>query len=94
MEKMYGSAGFFASDDAQVTVEIGAEKKGIEIKSKVSKLFNAQIEGAVKDILDKFNIKDAYVLIEDRGALDYVLRARIEAAVIRALASRKEGDEV
>ncbi len=94
MDILYGVAGFVSSDDAQVTVEIGAEKQGIEIKSKVSRLFSRQITEAVNEILDKYKIENAHVIVEDKGALDYVLKARIEAAIRRALASQKEGDEV
>ena len=56
---------------------------GIEIilNSKVDALFKNSIQDLAHQILDFFQIKDAKLEIIDRGALPFVLAARIEAAV-------------
>lgn len=80
-------AGFFESDDVQVTIEPNhSGNNSIEISSKVEKLFGDQIRSTVNEMLASFQIESATVSLKDRGALDYVLRARLETAIRRALA--------
>ena len=62
----------------------------LDIKSKVKTLFGRSIEKLARDILAHFDIKNARLLIEDAGALELVLAARIEAAIKKAKDSEKE----
>lgn len=56
----------------------------IELDSNVKALYGDSIEASVREILAKFDVTDACVSIVDKGALDFVIRARMECAVCRA----------
>lgn len=62
----------------------------ITIKSKVAKLFGEQINKITNDTLKQLKIEHASILIEDSGALDWVIAARIEAAVKKAEDNQEE----
>jgi len=53
----------------------------IQLKSKVEKLYGDQIKKVATATLNKLGVEHCEVLIEDSGALDWVIAARIEAAV-------------
>ena len=50
----------------------------------MAKQFGEQIEATVRAVLTKLNITAAQVIVEDKGALDCVLQARVKAAALRA----------
>lgn len=62
----------------------------IDLTSKVKALFNKSIHKLAEDILDHYQVKDAVLEITDRGALPFVLAARIEAAVKGCLETEEE----
>lgn len=74
--------------DLQVTLEIGGSGRQIEIHSKVEKKFGEAIRQDITAILNLYHLDDVRILVEDRGALDFAVKARVETAVKRAL---KEG---
>jgi citrate lyase subunit gamma (acyl carrier protein) len=76
-------AGTMQSSDLMVFVE-PAEKLLIEIESTVKKQFEHLIRQKVGEVLDKLDVTQAIVRITDRGALDYAIEARLEAALRRA----------
>ena len=78
------SAGTMESSD--VYVEIEPKEKGLEIhiESVVEKQFGEKIEATVRDVLSDYNLTDAEVRIVDRGALECVIRARVETAIQRS----------
>lgn len=76
--------GTLESNDAMVAIEPGNGGIDIEIESVVMRQFGSHIRGTVKEMLDRMGITDVKVSVRDRGALDLVLRARMEAAVRRA----------
>jgi len=53
----------------------------IEITSKVNALYGKSIMNLANNMLDHFKIDHATLKIEDAGALEFVLAARIEAAI-------------
>jgi citrate lyase subunit beta/citryl-CoA lyase len=67
-------------------------KGGVEIilNSKVDALYNKSIRELALQILDFFQVKNAKLELVDRGALPFVLAARIEAAVTQCLESEGE----
>lgn len=76
-------AGSLESSD--VFVEISpAEELSLTIESTVSERFGKAIEKAVRDELSRLSVEKAAVRVSDRGALDCVIKARIETAVKRA----------
>ncbi|OOF66490.1 citrate lyase acyl carrier protein [Rodentibacter caecimuris] len=76
-------AGTLESSDALIRIE-PANSLYIEINSSVGKQFGEAIEATVKNTLQKLGVVAAQVVVEDKGALDCVLQARIKAAVLRA----------
>ena len=56
----------------------------IDLKSDVMVSFGDAIEATVRDVLKEFDVQDAQVSIVDKGALDFVIRARMQCAICRA----------
>ncbi len=77
--------------DCQVTLEL-KDKGGIQlsVKSKVYALFGKSIEKLCKDELAFFEIEHAILTLEDKGALPFVIMARIECAVKQLMDTEKE----
>ncbi len=84
MEKIMkiGVAGSLESNDALITVT-ESHKTEITIKSIVYDFFHTQIEEVIATVLKEFNITNVNVLCEDKGALDYTIRARLITALSR-----------
>lgn len=59
----------------------------IEITSSVEKQFGELIKQTVADTLVDMGVESALVKVNDKGALDCVIKARVQAAVIRATAA-------
>lgn len=62
----------------------------LKIKSKVKTLYGNAIDKVARDMLAFFGIKNCVLEIEDRGALDFTLTARIEAAIKLVVDTDKE----
>ena len=78
------TAGTLESSDAFVTIEPATHGLDIHIDSVVIKQFGDNILSVTKEVLSEYNITEAKVSVVDRGALECVLRARVECAVLRA----------
>lgn len=78
-------AGTMESNDVYVMI-MPKDDDGIEIEldSIVMKQFGEEIELVIKATLEKLGIKKAILKVQDKGALNYTIRARIETAVKRA----------
>ena len=85
-----GKAGTLESSDVLISVRTNPEN-GIEIKLKsiVEKRFGRHIEQLVRDILQEMQVGSAIVDVDDRSALDCVIRARMETALYRAAGIQK-----
>ncbi len=81
------SAGTMESSDVYVEIEPAETDLTVELQSVVQKQFGASIEAVVREVLQECGVEQAHVLVRDRGALECVIRARVEAAVLRG----KEG---
>ena len=78
-------AGTMESSDVMVTVKPNPEKGlNIQIKSAVITMFGDQIRATVEKVFAEFGIADAIVELVDKGAIDCVIRARVQAAICRA----------
>ena len=62
----------------------------VEVKSKVKALFGRQIEALTEKIMHFFGLENVQVSIEDAGAVDFVLAARLEAAIKQVVKTDKE----
>ena len=80
-----GPRGERARSDCWVRVEIRAGG-GIDlgVRSKVEAMYGEAVRQTCHAVLDALGVRHAVVSVEDQGALDFVLAARLEAAVKRA----------
>ena len=76
-------AGTLETSDAMVTVE-PAEGLDVSIESSVLNQYGRQIRATVLETLDRLEVKNAKVIVVDKGALDCTLKARVECAVFRS----------
>lgn len=81
-----GVAGSVESNDILITVQ-PSEKLIIEITSIVDAFFHDQIENVIKETLEQLNVKKVKVVCQDKGALDYTIKARLVTALTRMEAS-------
>lgn len=79
----YASSGTLESSDAYVEIEPSKDGIKIELESVVYKQFGENIKKVANEVLGDMDVKNAVVRITDKGALECVLRARIETAVLR-----------
>ena len=77
------SAGTMESSDVYVEIEPGANGLDIQLESVVQGQFGDAIRGVVQEVLADCGVACANIRIVDRGALDCVIRARVETAVLR-----------
>ena len=86
-----GNKGKSIRSDCFVNLELTASGGiQIDLKSKIKTLFGDSIIKLCKDELKFFGIQNCKISIEDSGALDYILTARIEAAVKMCIETDKE----
>ena len=85
-------AGTVESMDCLVTVSEAEPGTGLALTLAGSSVarFSKAMEKAVRETLESLGIRDLAVSVQDNGALDLVLKARVEAAVARL----KEGGEL
>ena len=81
--KLRASAGTMESSDAYVEIEPGTDGIKLQLESVVMGQFGEAIEKAVRDVLQELSVENANVRVVDRGALECVIRARVETAVLR-----------
>ncbi len=85
MGKRNSKAGSLESSDLLVVIEekeLGEELE-IVMNSIVEKQYGDKIVGIAHEIATLKGIGNVRILIQDRGALDYAIRARIETAIER-----------
>ena len=78
------TAGSLESSDVMVTLE-PADSSELElmVDSIVEKQFGRRIREVASEMLEKSGLSSGIVRIQDRGALECTLRARIETAIER-----------
>ena len=76
------SAGTMESSDAYVEIE-PAEKLSVQLESVVQQQFGEEIHRVVLEVLQENGVEKASVRVIDRGALECVIRARVETAIVR-----------
>ena len=85
-----GNTGKNIKSDCYVEFEM-LSKGGIQIdlNSKVEAYYGNSIRKLASEIIEFFDIKNALLKIEDGGALDFVMAARIEAAIKKVITTDK-----
>ncbi|MCG8708244.1 citrate lyase acyl carrier protein [Brenneria sp. 4F2] len=76
-------AGTVESSDLLVKIAPASELS-VVINSEVFKQFGDQIRQVVNETLDALGVTEGLLIIDDKGALDCVIRARVQSAVLRA----------
>lgn len=77
-------AGTLESSDLMVKIFPANGELEIVIHSEVIKQFGEQIRRVVTQTLHTMQVKEGLVIVEDKGALDCTIRARVQSAVLRA----------
>lgn len=76
------TAGSLQSNDCLVSLSPG-EGINLELSSPVIRQFGKQMEKVIREKLDEMNVTDCTISVEDKGALDCTIMARVETAVKR-----------
>lgn len=78
-------AGTMESNDMYVMVmpnpDGGIE---LELESIVIKQFGEEIDRVIRETLKELEVEDAVLRVQDKGALNYTIKSRVETAVRRA----------
>ncbi len=77
-------AGTLESSDVYVEIEPCDEGNVIEVESVVKEQFGDEILETAEAVLKEHGVSNARVRLSDRGALECVIRARVETALFRA----------
>jgi citrate lyase subunit gamma (acyl carrier protein) len=77
-------AGTVESSDLLVKIAPAGGELNVVINSEVYKQFGEQIRLVVDQTLEALGVTEGLIIIEDKGALDCVIRARVQSAVLRA----------
>ena len=85
------SAGTIEKCDCLVTVSKGEGDIKINLSSKVLYQYGDSIRNTILQTLKKLDVNDVTVDVEDMGAFEYVIVARLEAAIYR---SQKQMDQI
>lgn len=77
-------AGTLESSDVQITLRPNPNG-GVQLnlRSDVMAQFGDAIRDTVMEELKKFDLNDVVVDVEDKGALDFVIRSRLQCAICR-----------
>ncbi|WP_425538393.1 citrate lyase acyl carrier protein [Microaceticoccus formicicus] len=77
-------SGTLQSNDCLVRVLPGTEGVDLNLSSSVMKQFGDQIEKVIMETLIEMKVENCKIIVEDRGALDCTIKARVETAVNRS----------
>jgi citrate lyase subunit gamma (acyl carrier protein) len=80
-------AGTFESSDIIILIEPQPENTGrtVEVESTVMFQYGENIKSVIEDMLNQFQISDVHIIAKDKGALELVIRARLETAIYRSI---------
>lgn len=76
-------AGSLESNDLMIMIE-PSDKLDITLNSVVKEQYGDKILKAINQVLDEEGITKANIVIEDKGALDFTIRARMRTAIERS----------
>ncbi|AKA71456.1 citrate lyase acyl carrier protein [Clostridium scatologenes] len=79
-------AGTLESNDIMIMVAPNENGKvELELESIVIKQFGKQIEKTILEKVKELGIESITIKAQDKGALDYTIKARVETAIERAV---------
>ncbi|RDY26019.1 citrate lyase acyl carrier protein [Romboutsia weinsteinii] len=82
--KVVASAGTLESSDIQIIIEPSENGIAIELESTVKAQFGDQIENVITETLKSLNVESVKVFVNDKGAIDPVIKSRVQTAVYRS----------
>ncbi|AKJ43256.1 citrate lyase acyl carrier protein [Pragia fontium] len=83
-------AGTLESSDVMVRIApIDGAEIDLQLHSSVEKQFGDAIRETVLDTLAKLGVTGVQLIIDDKGALDCILRARLQTVLLRASDSKE-----
>jgi len=86
-----GNTGDKVRSDCHITIELTTSGGiALELNSKVHVMYGDSIRKLVLDSLSFFGIANAKVILDDKGALPWLIMARVEAAVKQLIETDKE----
>lgn len=77
-------AGTMESNDVMVYVTPAPEGLEVHVKSIVLRQFGEQIEHVARQTAQALGAEHALIELDDRGAVDCTIRARVETALLRS----------
>ncbi|HRZ98262.1 MAG TPA: citrate lyase acyl carrier protein [Paludibacter sp.] len=85
--KYAAQAGTFESSDLIILIEPLEDNSGrkIELESAVMLQYGDSLKKIVNEMLDLYEMTDIHLIIKDKGALEPVVRARLETAIERSV---------
>lgn len=87
-------AGTLESSDVYIQINpIEEDIVEIELHSSVAELYDDMIEELIRDTLKEMGVTGINVHVQDKGALDFVIKARLQAAVFRACGTAPSWEE-
>lgn len=82
-------AGTLESSDCQIVIRPNpGQGIDIDLESDVAVMFGKSIMETVKNTLAEFDVTDAVVEIKDKGALDCVIKSRMQCVICRGAEER------
>lgn len=76
-------SGSLESNDLMIMIE-PSDKLDITLNSVVKEQYGDKILKAINEVLDEEGVTKANIVIEDKGALDFTIRARMRTAIERS----------
>lgn len=76
-------AGSVESNDILVMISPGNGRIDLDLESVVYNQFGDKIKGVILDTLKDAGVKSAKVIVKDKGALDFTIKARVKACIKR-----------
>jgi citrate lyase subunit gamma (acyl carrier protein) len=89
--RRFAQCGSLESSDLLVQIKPNEGGLALDIESKVAVEYGTSLDRKIREILARYEIDNAHVHIQDQGALDFAIEARLETALKRA--SSKEGEQ-
>lgn len=74
--------GSLESSDCLITLT-PQENLKITIESVVYDAYHDQIDAAIKSLLKTYDLTKVHVYCQDKGALEYTIKARLKTAILR-----------
>ncbi|MCS2150566.1 citrate lyase acyl carrier protein [Scandinavium manionii] len=78
-------AGTLESGDVMIRIApLESQDIDLQIHSSVEKQFGDAIRATVLETLARYSVRGVQLILDDKGALDCVIRARLETVLVRA----------